>query len=619
MRARALVQQATIDKMVEWRDDDKDSNEVEDILREVIVISDDEEDEEIVETEPQREDSVEIISNHVFADDLQTRPVDYSSIDDYNTYNHPFSPDDSRASRTTHVRPIRNPYDDPSYNQLLKRQQAHWSRMWGDAVNRRRNAEKPLHPMAEQLQPYPMSTEVQPVVHMEQYQRPRFVEPRHHFRPILNNDTRLDASFHRDEALALSDSEYSKQSQSKAHFLPLSLYQGHERPRRSWPFSTPQEKPLRYSDPHSSSHVPANEIRGQDYLEPSNLVSEYILPSIERDPESTGGPIHSYDRTGQLSPRGPRIIELDDDDSGALNAMNENDSKRRKTNPPPSPPKLLQNRGHIQHDGQRLVVPTNYQGWTAPLDRGPATTYPMSSHDPQYRFKRQPVEGPRPTQFRQLHFRETEAFVSPVNSQLMPPQGWPNQVIYSERRPEDVTPAPANSRQWEEAHVPIPQSGYGLYKSDPSNGIFIDPYTHRQPVPRQYHKESSFNTKTKHDVPPRRENAKPQPVSRDYEYLQPVQDVKYIPRSPNYWESRESHDARLAVFSPQGLQRSSEHQFLRRESSMREGIYTQSFRNQTRIDAQGPYVIEDPKPRLPASVFISASPPLEEWSVMIVE
>ncbi|KAL9611429.1 MAG: hypothetical protein Q9167_003936 [Letrouitia subvulpina] len=647
MRARALVQQASIDKMVEWRDDDKDSNEVEDILREVIVISDDEEDEESADTESQREDSREIISNHVFANDLQTRPVDYSAIGDSDTYHRPFSPDDSRASRTAYVRPVRNPYDGSNDNQLLERQQAYRFRIWDDAVIRRRNAENSLHPMAEQLQPYPMSSEVQPVVHMEQYQRPRLVESRHSFYPILNNDTRRNASFHQDKALVLDDvssfrcfsprnksfvhinelfkSEHSSRLQQRVHDLPHSFSQGHERPRRSWPFSIPQEHPLRYSDPHGSSHVPANEIQGQDYLEPSNPVSERILPSIERDPEGAGRSIQPYVKTGQLSPRGPRIIELDDDYSETINALNENDSKRRKTNPPPSPP----SREYIQHDGQGLLVPTNYPGWTTPLDRGPATMYPMSSHDPQYRSNRQPMDGPRPTRLRQPHFRETDSFVSPVNSQPMPPQGRPNQVVYLERRPEDVTPALASSWQWEEAHVQLPQSGYRPSKSDPSNGVSVDPYIHRQPVPRPYHEEIPLNTRMKHEAQSKRENVKPQPVSHKIEYLQPAQDVKYTARSSSQWESRESHDARPTFFSPQESQRSSGHQFSRRESFMRDGTYALSFHNQMRIDGQGPYVIEEPKPRLPAPremvttmkqpIFISSSPPLEEWFVVIVE
>lgn len=637
--------------MVEWRDDDKDSNEVEDILREVIVISDDEDDEGSVEMGSQREDSGEIISKHVVANDLQTRPVDYSSTDDFNTYNRPYSPDDSRASRTTYVRPVRNPYNGPSHGHLFKRQQAHRSRIWGDAVYRRRNAENPLHPTAGQLKQYPVSTEVQPVVPIEQYQRPQVVEPRQHFHPIFDDGARLDANFHGNKALALSDvsssdapvpainfayinellkNVYSSQSQAKAHVLPRSLNQGHERPRRSWPFSTPQEKLSRYSDSYSSSHVPTNEIRGQDHLESSNIVSEDILPSIERDLEGAGGPIHYHDTTGQLSPRGPRIIELADDYFEAINARNENDFKRRKTDPPPSPLRLPQNREYVQHDGQRLVVPTNYQGWTTPLVREPATTYPMSSYDPQYRYDMQPVEGPRPTYFRQLPFRENEAFQSSVNSQPMPLQGRPNQVVYIERRPEDVKRTPAKSRQWEEAHVPIPRTGYIPCKYDPSDGVYVDPFIHGQPVLRRCHGEDSLNTKMKHIVPSKREYVKPQPVRHDYDYLQPVQNAGYIVRSPNHWESWENHDARRTVFPPQGSQRSSEDHYLSRESSKREGTYTQSFRNQMRIDAQGSYVVAEPKPRSPAPrdfratttrqpIFISASPPLEEWSVLIVE
>ncbi|KAL4975494.1 hypothetical protein BDW66DRAFT_137397 [Aspergillus desertorum] len=76
--ARAAVEQPTLAKLVEWRGDDENGKTVlEDVFREVIVISDDDESDN--EGEPQqphgRETSVEIISSNPVIEELQMRPV----------------------------------------------------------------------------------------------------------------------------------------------------------------------------------------------------------------------------------------------------------------------------------------------------------------------------------------------------------------------------------------------------------------------------------------------------------------------------------------------------------------------------------------------------------------
>ena len=71
---------------MEWRGEDEDDpNAMEDILREVIVIPDDEEgedkvvqDEAIAELRRNRHDSVEIIDSHVLIKNMELKPVDYS-------------------------------------------------------------------------------------------------------------------------------------------------------------------------------------------------------------------------------------------------------------------------------------------------------------------------------------------------------------------------------------------------------------------------------------------------------------------------------------------------------------------------------------------------------------
>lgn len=84
--ARAAVEKPCLDLLAQWRsDDDDDPNAMEDILREVIVIDDDE-DEDTNRKSPltnhdysNRDNSVEIISSHAFAGEVQTRSSDYSN------------------------------------------------------------------------------------------------------------------------------------------------------------------------------------------------------------------------------------------------------------------------------------------------------------------------------------------------------------------------------------------------------------------------------------------------------------------------------------------------------------------------------------------------------------
>lgn len=79
--ARAQIEQKCLDQLVQWRGDGEDgTNDMEEILREVIVISDDEDDDADSMTNGslvRRDSSVEIISSHALANDVQVRPVDY--------------------------------------------------------------------------------------------------------------------------------------------------------------------------------------------------------------------------------------------------------------------------------------------------------------------------------------------------------------------------------------------------------------------------------------------------------------------------------------------------------------------------------------------------------------
>ena len=90
--ARKAVEHACLDKLVRWRaEEDDNADAMSDILREVIVISDDDdedqEDTNVFELEHRsqnqpRDDSVEIISSQAEFETIRTEQVDYRDLDE---------------------------------------------------------------------------------------------------------------------------------------------------------------------------------------------------------------------------------------------------------------------------------------------------------------------------------------------------------------------------------------------------------------------------------------------------------------------------------------------------------------------------------------------------------
>jgi len=82
--ARSLVEEPTLAKLVEWRGDDENGKTVlEDVFREVIVISDDEDSDTEQDSDHasvDRDSSVEIVSSNALAGEVQTEQVNYASI-----------------------------------------------------------------------------------------------------------------------------------------------------------------------------------------------------------------------------------------------------------------------------------------------------------------------------------------------------------------------------------------------------------------------------------------------------------------------------------------------------------------------------------------------------------
>ena len=155
--ARAQVEQLTLDKLLTWRrDDDDDPNAMDGILREVIVIPDDDEENDSHEinftgsTQADREDSVEIVSNHAVADELQTRPIEYDTIEFDTDPNGPSSLEIATRDpvRYVHREPLHYQQQNQGGQERLDRIGDYRHRVWEQALHRRRKDPEPLYPMA---------------------------------------------------------------------------------------------------------------------------------------------------------------------------------------------------------------------------------------------------------------------------------------------------------------------------------------------------------------------------------------------------------------------------------------------------------------------------------------
>ena len=134
--ARAAVEPLCLEKIAQWRGDDDDTDAMSDILREVIVIPDDEEENDLtsevdsVSNSEIREASVEVVAARAAADGVHVRQVTYRRS--------------SQGAGDTDVDsdgPFMGTYRTPSTNDQsrLDRGEAHRHKTWAAARNRYRN------------------------------------------------------------------------------------------------------------------------------------------------------------------------------------------------------------------------------------------------------------------------------------------------------------------------------------------------------------------------------------------------------------------------------------------------------------------------------------------------
>ena len=145
LEARARIERACLDQLAQWRgdDDDDDPNAMEDILREVIVIPDDDEDDEDQQSQfdrdrlADRQQSVEIVSSHAFAHEVQTRPVEYGHNARDGATDRLLSPESEQETGIQYLGPAQYALDNRE-QRGEDRRGYHRYRAWEEALDRRR-------------------------------------------------------------------------------------------------------------------------------------------------------------------------------------------------------------------------------------------------------------------------------------------------------------------------------------------------------------------------------------------------------------------------------------------------------------------------------------------------
>lgn len=158
LEARARIERACLDQLAQWRgdDDDDDPNAMEDILREVIVIPDD--DEEDVDGHlgfdrnslADRQQSVEIVSSHALAHEVQTRPIEYGHSARDGGLDRPPSPESEQETGIQYLGPAQYILDSREY-QGEDRRGHHRHRAWEEALDRRRKNPNVSHDMDHRI------------------------------------------------------------------------------------------------------------------------------------------------------------------------------------------------------------------------------------------------------------------------------------------------------------------------------------------------------------------------------------------------------------------------------------------------------------------------------------
>lgn len=142
--ARRRVEKPCLDRLIQWRGDDDDAGDMDDVLREVIVIPDDDEEDDrgdetqeslrIRPDENGRDSSVEYISDA----DMEIQPVDYSTVNRTIGRGESYSPESEKEIQYLGRNQLRYGRQVQYDQHRLDRMGVHRQRIYEEALDRRR-------------------------------------------------------------------------------------------------------------------------------------------------------------------------------------------------------------------------------------------------------------------------------------------------------------------------------------------------------------------------------------------------------------------------------------------------------------------------------------------------
>ncbi|KAL8965346.1 MAG: hypothetical protein Q9197_006557 [Variospora fuerteventurae] len=303
--ARHMVEPSTLDKIIEWRDEKDDPDAVEDILREVIVISDDED--EISEDGHfgDRDSSVEIATSREISNEVHVEPVDYGTLDGRSRLERPVSPEDDWAPSVRFIRRLSTPPAGSRQQQdRIARHHAQRFQKWQDAISRHRRKDMANTEQSRIANPME-STGTGPPSAVCRIREPFDVDHGGSGNPSGFTDPK--AAFRQDRFLR---STMKKPHTDGMNDMSRSGYHANSTNHMFGNNRTPLYRPSEATERPLSCAGPA-------YLE-----SERPIPSVESDSYTSMTPREhlTNDRPAASQEQfqdhiiGPRVVEIDDDD-----------------------------------------------------------------------------------------------------------------------------------------------------------------------------------------------------------------------------------------------------------------------------------------------------------------
>ncbi|KAL9008042.1 MAG: hypothetical protein Q9173_006794 [Seirophora scorigena] len=384
LEARHMVEPFTLDKIIEWRDEKDDPDAVEDILREVIVISDDE-DEDLSEEGHfgDRDSSVEIAPSREISNEVHIRPIDYGTLDGMSRLERPVSPEDDWAASVKFIRRLSTPPAGSRQQQdRIARHHAQRHQKWQEAITRSRRkdmANTGQSRMAEHMGltgtgPPPATHRIREpfiVEHDGNGYPPSFTDSKAASRQDAFRRTTLNIPHPDGMNRPRGNVEGSWTRLERSDIKNAPTYDGATHDSR--PAYHAKYTEDRNFDNKILPYRPSGAIqRPSSIAGPAYLDSERIIPSVESDSPTalmhkdyiTNSRPAASQRHFQDHIIGPRVVEIDDD------SLSPAHKRRRVADDRLSPAKVMYSSVSDQRPALGSIRPSAYGGHSNPGRHG---------------------------------------------------------------------------------------------------------------------------------------------------------------------------------------------------------------------------------------------------------